>query len=191
MMSASEYIVVGVKGGNATFNVDIDSEASSALTRQEAYFFADKTASFISNRVLATLRDRTRPKTAAELATVIEKKILEIIPELREKVVDGPYSKNPVQLSLPNFISMNSKTGKRRHTTEKPTDLLAYLVSLFSNEGDLVLDPFSGSGSTGEAALQLGRNVILVEQDPEYYEVSSERLGELSLTRPATLDIEG
>lgn len=54
------------------------------------------------------------------------------------------------------------------HPTEKPVDLLELLLSTSSNEGDTVLDPFAGSGSTGKACENLGRNCILIEKDENY-----------------------
>ena len=53
---------------------------------------------------------------------------------------------------------------------------LNYLLNLFSNPGDLVLDPFSGSASLGEAALLYNRRAILVEKDFEYYSKGIKRL---------------
>ena len=80
---------------------------------------------------------------------------------------------------VPNFISCNSKTGKRRHPTEKPVQLLRYLIALISNESDILLDPFAGSSSLGEAAMETKRRAILVEKDPEFFTVGSQRLSEL------------
>ncbi len=50
------------------------------------------------------------------------------------------------------------------------------LVRLFSNPGDLILDPFAGSGTTGVAALRLGRRFLGWEMNPEYVEVARKRL---------------
>lgn len=54
------------------------------------------------------------------------------------------------------------------------------MVELSSNVGDIVLDPFMGSGSTGEAALSLGRKFIGYV-DPDYFEVTKNRLKKLEL----------
>lgn len=64
------------------------------------------------------------------------------------------------------------------HRTQKPQRLMRELVELFSDRGDLVLDPFAGSGSTGVAAVTLGRRFIGIEQDPRYFEVACRRLEE-------------
>jgi DNA modification methylase len=66
-----------------------------------------------------------------------------------------------------------------RHPTEKPLGLMAELTALFSNPGDLICDPFMGSGSTGLAARGAGRRFLGVEISPDYFEVARDRM-----TRP-------
>ena len=55
---------------------------------------------------------------------------------------------------------------------------MSWLIKSYSNPGDLVLDPFMGSGSTGVAALLHNRRFIGIERDPEYFAVASHRLRE-------------
>jgi site-specific DNA-methyltransferase (adenine-specific) len=62
------------------------------------------------------------------------------------------------------------------HPTIKPLDLMMELVALFTDPGETILDPFAGSGTTGVAALRLGRNFIGCESDPKYHAMASERL---------------
>lgn len=62
------------------------------------------------------------------------------------------------------------------HETQKPLTLMLELVELFTDPGDLILDPYCGSGSTGVAAIRLGRRFIGVEQSPEFAAVATERL---------------
>lgn len=64
----------------------------------------------------------------------------------------------------------------REHTTPKPLPLMLELVELFTDPGDVVLDPFAGSGTTGVACLRLGRRFIGVERDAKYAAVARERL---------------
>lgn len=64
----------------------------------------------------------------------------------------------------------------RFHTTQKPLAMFEYLVKVSSNENDLVLDPFSGSGTTAIACHRLKRRFICIEKDPEYWAKSVERL---------------
>ena len=64
----------------------------------------------------------------------------------------------------------------RFHQTPKPLDLMLALVSDFTDPGDLVWDPFCGSGTTGVACLRLGRRFVGHEMQPHYAKVASERL---------------
>ena len=60
----------------------------------------------------------------------------------------------------------------------KPIWLMEELVTASSNPGDTVLDPFMGSGSTGVACVNTGRNFIGIELDPEYFRIAEQRIGE-------------
>lgn len=62
------------------------------------------------------------------------------------------------------------------HPTQKPVGLCDYLIKTYTNEGDTVLDNCMGSGTTGVACLNTGRNFIGVEMDPEMFEVARGRL---------------
>ena len=77
--------------------------------------------------------------------------------------------------SILKFSSV-SNFPKNLHPTQKPVKLLEYLVKTYSNEGDLILDNCSGSGSLAIAAHNTKRNFICIERDKNYYEKSVERL---------------
>lgn len=64
------------------------------------------------------------------------------------------------------------------HPTQKPVLLFDYLMRTYTNPGDLVLDPFMGSGTTGVACLKGDRRFIGIEIEPEYFEVAYQRLRE-------------
>lgn len=64
------------------------------------------------------------------------------------------------------------------HPTQKPVRLLRNLVTIYTQPGETVLDPFAGTGSTGVAAKQLGRNYLLIEQNKEYTDFAQQRLTE-------------
>lgn len=66
--------------------------------------------------------------------------------------------------------------GRNPHPTQKPTSLMAELISLFTDPDEIVLDPFAGSGTTGVAALRLGRRAILIERDPTYAALARDRM---------------
>ena len=69
-----------------------------------------------------------------------------------------------------------SYTGNKLHPTQKPVTALEPLVEAFSLPGEIVLDPFMGSGSTGEAALRNGRSFLGIELDENYCAIAEERL---------------
>ena len=62
------------------------------------------------------------------------------------------------------------------HPTQKPIALYEYLIRTYSNEGDTILDPCMGSGTTGEACINTNRKFIGIEKDCDYYQVASNRL---------------
>lgn len=67
-------------------------------------------------------------------------------------------------------------TGKRNHQTEKPQDILEFFLKYWSDEGDVILDPTMGSGSTGVACKNLNREFIGIELTEKYFEVAKNRL---------------
>lgn len=76
------------------------------------------------------------------------------------------------------------------HPTQKPIQLMERIVTMFSNENDLVLDTFSGSGSTLVASLKLNRNFIGVELNKEYFEISIERINDIKCGITHDIEIE-
>ena len=66
--------------------------------------------------------------------------------------------------------------GRKVHPTQKPEALLARMLLPSSNPGDVVLDPFFGTGTTGAVAKTLGRNFIGIERDPVYAEAARARI---------------
>ena len=73
----------------------------------------------------------------------------------------------------------NNIVGNKLHPTEKPVDLLSFYITNSSKEGDLILDPFMGSGSTGESCILNNRNFIGIEIDHKYFEIADNRLNNL------------
>ena len=79
--------------------------------------------------------------------------------------------------SVQRFDIINNDDPTKEHPTQKPIDLMAYLIETYSNPGDTVLDFCMGSGTTGVAAELTGRNFIGIEKDPNYFTVTEQRLG--------------
>ena len=65
---------------------------------------------------------------------------------------------------------------KHLHPTQKPVKLISRLINTSSNEGDIVLDPFSGSGTTQVCCIQLNRHYIGIEKDENYYNIAKDRI---------------
>ena len=80
---------------------------------------------------------------------------------------------NPSSQTVHNFDNI---IGNKKHPTEKPVDLMKLYVENSSQVGDTVLDPFMGSGSTGVACKELGRNFIGVELDKHYFDIATKRI---------------
>jgi DNA modification methylase len=89
---------------------------------------------------------------------------------LKETNFDG--EKYPV--SIVEF--MKPHPSKAVHPTQKPVELLEYLIKTYTNENDIVLDNCMGSGSTGIACRNLNRNFIGIELDKKYFDVATERI---------------
>ena len=73
------------------------------------------------------------------------------------------------------------------HPTQKPTDLLEYLIKTYTNEGELVLDATIGSGSTAVAAINTGRHFIGFETEKKFFDIANERIAEAQAKRAQLL----
>lgn len=94
---------------------------------------------------------------------------------------DLPYEKlaqtfNPQMGYTDVWTDIDFYKEERFHPTQKPLDLIKRLILASSNETDIVLDPFLGSGATGLASVELNRNFIGIELDNDYYKIAKERI---------------
>lgn len=71
---------------------------------------------------------------------------------------------------------VNRHKGPLSHPTQKPVALMEYLIRTYTNEGDTVLDNCMGSGTTGVAAIQLGRKFVGIEREPKYFDIACKRI---------------
>ena len=100
---------------------------------------------------------KTKPQAYAGIKG---KDVQAIVPELR------------CPSSVQNF---NRERGL--HPTQKPVALMEYMIKTYTNEGGTVLDNCMGSGTTGVACQNLGRDFIGIEKDPAYFEIARKRMG--------------
>ena len=90
----------------------------------------------------------------------------------------------PVRILGHQWIGLMKATERgvaRVHPTQKPVALLRWLIEMYSKPGDLILDPYMGSGSTLEAARDTGRRCIGIEVSEAYCEIAARRLDQLTL----------
>lgn len=76
---------------------------------------------------------------------------------------------------LPTSL-LEVKSTRGKHSTEKPVDLMKWVLKYYSKEGDVILDPTMGSGSMGVACLEMKRNFIGIEKDDEIFNIAYERI---------------
>ena len=102
---------------------------------------------------------------------------------------NNPYA--DVELAWTSFTSVSKKfthfwlgahiSEKLYHPTQKPLPLLIWCLLNYTNPGDTILDPFMGSGTTGVACVQTGRNFIGIEIDPKYFAIAERRIEEAQM----------
>lgn len=180
-MSACEFIVWGVKPkAKWTFNADVPISGSNidpGAAEVEAAIVADKVAAVVARAVRRAVLENCEQNHAVEDVLKIVSSALEEAQAHGVDRVDNMYVDGMLRACVPNYAEHPSATGKSRiHPTEKPVGLLRYLIALFSRPGDLVLDPFGGSGSTGVAAVGLGRSVVIIERDDDFFAAASQRV---------------
>lgn len=88
---------------------------------------------------------------------------------------DSQGFREPTGANLRNFWHLGPEPSGNGHKAVYPRELARRCILLGSKTGDLVLDPFGGSGTTGVAAMELGRKAIMIELNPEYVELSEKR----------------
>jgi site-specific DNA-methyltransferase (adenine-specific) len=102
----------------------------------------------------------------------------------------GAKDTPPARMRKGTVLTFPRKTGRKvRHPSEKPVALLSELIESSSRAGELVFDPYAGSGSTGVAAVLLGRRTILVEVDQDFAEMAAKRVEEAERVRGLAMNI--
>jgi DNA modification methylase len=96
--------------------------------------------------------------------------------EAMRRLNDDKQMRSDWELPLCTGSERIRVNGEKAHTTQKPESLLYRVILASSNPGDVVLDPFFGTGTTGAVAKRLHRHWIGIERDPEYARVAQERI---------------
>lgn len=86
--------------------------------------------------------------------------------------------KNPTTIIAVNKFQQECNSANRLHPTQKPLELIEYLIKTYTNEGQTVLDNCMGSGSTGVACKNLNRDFIGIELDETYFNIAKQRIEE-------------
>lgn len=92
-------------------------------------------------------------------------------------VISGAKPKKMIS----NFFEFSVSGKMPNHPSPKPIQYMQKLVEKITQSGETIFDPFMGSGTTGVAALQLGRNFIGCEIDPDYFKIAEKRIYDASL----------
>jgi site-specific DNA-methyltransferase (adenine-specific) len=87
-------------------------------------------------------------------------------------------ARNINNMGTKNVLEIKNIIGNKSHPTEKPVELMKILIENSTNGGGIVLDPFMGTGATGVACKESGRDFIGIEIDKKYYDIAKERIGE-------------
>ncbi len=90
---------------------------------------------------------------------------------------------NPEGSRYPKTV-LRFKQEKGLHPTQKPVEMMEYLIRTYSNEGDTILDCTMGSGTTGVACVNTGRNFVGMESDEKYFALAKERIEGVRLSEP-------
>ena len=112
-----------------------------------------------------------KPNHGTGSGAVHEKRTLDVKVEYIANTSDMKYPK-----SIINFEREYDKANKGLHPTQKPVDLIAYLIRTYSNPGDTILDNTIGSGTTAVAALREKRHFIGFELNRDYYDIALRRI---------------
>jgi site-specific DNA-methyltransferase (adenine-specific) len=132
-----------------------------------------------------------QPYKVHEIVSVFSKSTHKYFPQMTEgkpyisgKGTSGDITGNRPKVDTKNEVEryprsiqrFNTEKNKSTHPTQKPIDLLEYLIKTYTNEGETVLDFTMGSGSTGVACVNTGRKFIGIELDQGYFDIAKERI---------------
>jgi DNA modification methylase len=104
------------------------------------------------------------------------------------RVSSRPYIQR--EGNFPRSVLRFAHETKPVHPTQKPVALMEYLIRTYTNEGEVVLDPTMGSGTTGVACVNTGRRFIGIERDPDYFAIAERRIADAQNATPLLIAAE-
>lgn len=106
--------------------------------------------------------------------------------------ISGVHTENKGERQPISVLKFDQKWRRQdqNHPTEKPVDLLRYLIRTYSNEGDTVLDNTMGSGSTGVAAVMESRKFVGIEKDDSFFAIAQKRINEAIINKQSEIKFE-
>lgn len=160
----------------------VKSKPSGAMTAKKQPMKANEMVSVFyktSPRYNPIMTERTE----AELKRLSKKSVLTVGSDASGAAYGYSGNREDNKLKYPNNILnfksvFNRSKEKTPHPTQKPVDLLEYLIKTYTNEGETVLDFTMGSGSTGVACVNTNRNFIGIEMDDKYFDIAVKRINE-------------
>ena len=176
LKNCHEPIYYGVKGkADTTLNID---ECRIPLSTE-----VKKITEGIILPNMPTGKHPGRGAYGGDTDAKIFKKALDTKPYQMNEAGRHPYniiSESVIDYMFPNnMIDIKKPRGKNEsipgHQTQKPVQLMKWLITLVTNPGDIIIDCFAGTGTTGIAAVELNREIILIERDPEYCNIIKSR----------------
>lgn len=99
--------------------------------------------------------------------------------------VNGVTKTDVIRISGGAGVGFMRDSEEKRHTCPKPLNLMKLIIARYTEEDSLIIDPFSGSGTTGRAAKDMGRKAVLIEIEEKYCEIAAKRMSQ------QVLDFEG
>jgi DNA modification methylase len=159
---------------NSAGNILIAKYQPLKFTEDIAIFSKD--SHFYLPQFLRGFKDRTMEKPTEKKGDIFSGiKSNSFFKTTTNKPGDARYPSNIIRIEKQASECCNAKAV---HPTQKPVELMEYLIKTYTQEGETVLDFTMGSGSTGVACVNLGRNFIGIEKDPQYFEIAKERIAE-------------
>lgn len=138
------------------------------------------------NAILRELQGRKTPQLRPQFEALVlaekprEGTFVENWLKYKAGLIDATKSLNGASPTTVMAVEKPIKKGYNTHLTVKPVRLLMHLIELFTIRGQIVLDPFLGSGATALAAIQTGRSCIGIEINPDYVEIAEKRIKEVN-----------